>query len=130
MKLSILSGSFNRFSIDKQFEMVKNIGFDGIELSGTRPHAYAFDMDQRRIDHILELKEKYQLEIPMYGPELLQYQYNISTPYEAERTDTIKYLLASIDAAKASAPRGCRSHAATPGMRSPARKACATSSRC
>lgn len=101
MKLSILSGSFSRFSIDKQFEMVKNIGFDGIELSGTRPHAYAFDMDQRRIDYILELKGKYQLEIPMYGPELLQYQYNISSPYEAERKDTIEYLLASIDAAKA-----------------------------
>ena len=51
MKLSILSGSFGRFSIDKQFEMVKNIGFDGIDICGTRPHAYPYDMDQRRIDH-------------------------------------------------------------------------------
>lgn len=101
MKLSILSGSFGRFSIDKQFEMVKNIGFDGIDICGTRPHAYPYDMDQRRIDHILELKEKYKLETPMFNPELLQYPYNISSVYENERRDTIDYLLRSIEVANA-----------------------------
>lgn len=100
MKLSILSGAFNRFPLEKQFEMVSSIGFDGIELSGLRPYHYAFDMDQSRIDRVLALKEKYRLEIPMYSPELLRYPFNISSPFERERRDTVAYLKRSIEVAK------------------------------
>lgn len=100
MKLSILSGAFCRFPLEKQFELISNIGFDGIELSGLRPQTYAYDMDERMIEKVLSLKEKYHLEIPMYGPELLMYQYNVSSPDEKERRDTIDYLKRSIDVAK------------------------------
>lgn len=101
MKLSISSGAFNRFPLEKQFELAAGIGFDGIELRGMRPYTYAFDLDQARIDRILELKSKYRLEIPLYAPELLRYPFNLASPREAERRDTIRYLKRSVDAARA-----------------------------
>ena len=100
MKLSILSGAFSRFPLDKQLELVSNIGFDGIELCGIRPQSYPFDMGEAQIEKILTLKEKYHLEIPMFGPELLKYPYNVSSSDEKERRDTVKYLQQSIDVAK------------------------------
>lgn len=100
MKLSISSCAFNRFPLEKQFEMAAGIGFDGIELSGLRPYTYAFDLDQARIDRILELKSKYRLEIPMYAPELLQYPFNPASPLAAERRDALRYLKRSVDVAK------------------------------
>ncbi len=106
MKLSILSSEFDRFPLEKQFEMVASLGFDGIELSGIRPYAYAPDMDQSRIERILTLKERYHLEIPLYSPELLRYPYNISSPNERERRDTIAYLKRAVEVAKAVGARG------------------------
>lgn len=101
MKLSILSNMFIRFPIEKVFEMVSAIGFDGLEVCGVRPHCYAYDMDEGRCAMIRELKEQYHLEIPMYSPELLMYPYNLSSPYKKEREDTVAYVKRCIEAAKA-----------------------------
>ena len=101
MKISVLSNLFLRFPLEKAFEMVSNAGFDGLELCGIRPHAYAYDMDEKRCGEILGFKEKYQLEIPMYSPELLQYPYNLSSPYKQEREDTVDYVCRCIETAKA-----------------------------
>lgn len=92
MKVALLSLSFRRYHLDKIFEVAGYFGYDGVEIWGGRPQAYPYDMDEARCAHVLELKEKYNLEVPMYTPEVLGYPYNISTPDKKEREETIDYL--------------------------------------
>jgi protein FrlC len=100
MKISVLSGLFSRFPLEKTFKMVSDIGFDGIELHGLRPHAYPYDMDEKRCDDVLRLKEQYSLEISMYTPELLMYPYNLTSPYKKEKDETVDYVKKSIEVAR------------------------------
>ncbi len=99
MKTSVLSALFCRYSLEHAFESVSRAGYDGIDLSGARPHAYPYDMDLKRIDKVLKLKEKYQLEIPMYGPDVLAYPYNLASQLPAERADGVKFVDRAIDVA-------------------------------
>lgn len=101
MKLSVLSNLFYRFSVEKTFRMAAENGFDGIELCGLRPHAYAWDMDENHCAHIRALAQQYGLEISMYTPELLMYPYNVSSAYRTEREQTAAYLKKSVDVAAA-----------------------------
>lgn len=101
MKNAILSLLFWRYPLDRTFEAASRIGYDGIELYGARPHAYPYDMDERRIEEVLQLKEKYRLEIPMYTPEILTYPYNIPSQDKREREDTRNYLFRALEVAGA-----------------------------
>jgi protein FrlC len=106
MKVSILSCLFCRYPLEKAFEIASMQGYDGVEVWGGRPHAYAYDMNEVRIEDVLRMKEQYKMEIPMYSPEILTYPYNIPTSDPKERKDTIDYLKRSIEIAKAiGAPR-------------------------
>lgn len=99
MKTAVLSVLFCRYPLDRTFEAVSRIGFDGIDLYGGRPHAYPYDMDNERITEVLRLKDKYRLEIPMYTPETLAYPYNIPSPLKQEREETFEYLSKGLDVA-------------------------------
>ena len=69
MKISVLSGLFQRFLLEKTFKMVSDIGFDGIELHGMRPTMLIHMIcDEERCNDVLHLKEQYNLEISMYTP--------------------------------------------------------------
>lgn len=100
MKFSVLSGLFSRFSLEKTFKLISDIGYDGIELHGMRPHAYPYDMDDKRCEEVLALKDRYNLEISMYTPELLVYPYNLSSLDKKERDESVAYVKQSIEVAK------------------------------
>jgi protein FrlC len=100
MKISFLSGLYCRYPLERAFQIASLQGYDGIEVWGARPHAYAYDMNEARVAQILQWKEKYKLETPMYCPEILMYPYNIPTLDPKERKDTIDYLKRSIEVAK------------------------------
>lgn len=106
MKVALLSLLFRRYHLDKIFEVAAEAGYDGVEIWGGRPQAYPYDMDEARCEQVLELKQKYHLEVPMYTPEVLGYPFNIATTDEKERVETIDYLKKALDVAKAiEAPR-------------------------
>lgn len=92
---------FRRYSLEKTFEITSQLGYDGLEIWGARPHAYPYDMDGERIETILKLRERYGLEVPVYTPELLAYPYNICTQDEKERAETIAYVKRALEAGKA-----------------------------
>ena len=101
MKLSMLTILFPNHSLEDCFRILSEQGYDGIEIWGARPHAYAPDLDGRKIEEILALKEKYGLEISMYTPELLAYPYNLVSADERERRETLDYLKRAIAGAAA-----------------------------
>lgn len=101
IKFSFLTYLFCRFPLEKCFELAQKYNFDGIELWGGRPHAYAYDMTPERISHIRSLVEQFQMPVSMYTPEILAYPYSLTSGLKAEYDDTISYLKKSIDVASA-----------------------------
>lgn len=97
MKTSILSVIFSRFSLDHAFESAARAGYDGIDLGGCRSHCYPFDMDTKRVDHILKLKDRCRLETPVYCLDLLAHPYNMASVEPLERADAVELISRAID---------------------------------
>lgn len=97
MKFSFLTYLFCRFPLAYSFKMAQYYGFDGVEIWGARPHAYAWDIDSAAIQEIRELKQSCGVEISAYTPELLSYPYNLASPLKKEREETEQYLMRALD---------------------------------
>ncbi|MDP4110269.1 MAG: TIM barrel protein, partial [Bacillota bacterium] len=79
--------------------MAEKYGFDGVEVWGARPHAYAYDMDAGAVSEILELKKRHQIEISMFTPEILAYPYSLTSRSRKEVSEAVDYLIRSAEAA-------------------------------
>lgn len=100
MKFAFLSYQFSRYPLEYCFQMAKEYGFQGVELWGARPHAYAYDMDNQRIRQILDWKKEYGVEVSMFTPEILAYPYNLVSADAKEREETVAYLERSLEVAR------------------------------
>ena len=54
MKFSFLTYQFARYPLEYCFYMAKEYGFNGVEVWGARPHAYAYDMDNTMIRQVID----------------------------------------------------------------------------
>jgi len=99
MKFSFLTYQFCRYPLEHCFYMAKVYGFEGIEVWGGRPHAYAYDMDTQMVTQVNNWKKKYGIEISMFTPEILAYPYSLTSRLEIERRETIQYLITSVETA-------------------------------
>ena len=99
MKHAFLSVTYKRDPLEKAFAAAKDFGYDGVEIYGGRPHAFAFDHDNELRDLILGYKDKYDVDVPMITPELLFYPYNLSSLERSIEKDTLEYLKKAIDLA-------------------------------
>lgn len=70
MKISFFTNSLHRWPIEKSFEVAARFGYDGIEIWGGRPHAYAPDMRPEDIQKINDLSAKYNLPIVSFEPDM------------------------------------------------------------
>ena len=101
MRFSFLTYQFCRFPLEYSFKMAKEYGFEGVEVWGARPHAYAYDVDKEYIGNINEWKKKYGVEISMFTPEILAYPYSFTSRMAKERKETLDYLIKSVEVAAA-----------------------------
>lgn len=69
MKIAMFTNSMHRWSLEKCFETASRLGYDGIEIWGGRPHAYAPDVRPQDADKINELSARYKLPVVCYSPE-------------------------------------------------------------
>lgn len=99
MKFSFLTYQFCRFPLKRCFELAHLYGFEGVEVWGARPHAYAYDMNQYRIADINKWKTDNHVEISMYTPEILAYPYSLTSSLPEEYDDTIRYLKQCLETA-------------------------------
>ena len=79
MKFSFLTYHFARYPLEQCLYMAKEYGFNGVEVWGARPHAYAYDMDNTMIRQVIDWKKKYGIEISMFTPEILAYPYSLTS---------------------------------------------------
>lgn len=99
MKFSFLTYQFCRYPLKKCFELANRYSFEGVEVWGARPHAYAYDVTPNTISQISQWKKEYNVEVSMFTPEILAYPYSLTSPLQAEYKETIDYLLKSLEVA-------------------------------
>ncbi len=100
MKLSTLSYQYQRYSLEKAFSEASRLKLDGVEIWGARPHAYVYDMDDKRIEEIRGYAKNYGLEICCYIPENCIYPYNLCSHSAKERRETVEYFKRGLEIAK------------------------------
>lgn len=44
MKIALFTGGYSNYPLERAFQAAAKYGYDGIELGGFRPHAYAPDL--------------------------------------------------------------------------------------
>ena len=101
MKFAFLTYQFARYPLEYCFRMAKEYGFEGVEVWGARPHAYAPDMDREAVNAVLGWKKQYGIEVSMFTPEILAYPYSLVSASQKERRETIDYLIRSVETAAA-----------------------------
>ena len=99
MRFGCFSYDFKRFSLDYAFRIAQRYGFEGLELWGGRPHAYVTDMDTTGIKHILNLKKKYKIDIPMYTPNAINSPYCLCSLSRREQAEALEFFQKSINIA-------------------------------
>lgn len=104
MKVSLFSTGFASYPLERTFQAAARCGFDGVDVGGFRPHAYAPDIlgdVNGGAARILGYVQRYQMPIVSYVPE------NTGSPYsfvfrEKELNDiSIAYFKSAVDAAAA-----------------------------
>jgi protein FrlC len=98
MKLGLFTMPYMRLSLERAFSDAKRFGYDGVEVWGGRPHAYAPDLGGGASE-IGELADSYGLPVIGYTPEMNAYPYNMMAGNEAMRRDCVDYVKLSLDAA-------------------------------
>ncbi len=91
---------YMRYPLERAFRDASRFGYDGIEIWGGRPHAYAPDLKAGGLAELKQLSEKYDMPIIGYTPETNGYPYNMMIGTEAMRRDCLDYIKLSMNMAK------------------------------
>jgi fructoselysine 3-epimerase len=100
LKIGLFTMPYMRLPLERAFSDAKILGYEGVEVWGGRPHAYAPDLKAGGVADVKSLSERYGMPIIGYTPEMNAYPYNIMIGTEAMRRDSVRYVKLSIDVAK------------------------------
>jgi len=100
MKISLFTGCLSTYDIEHSFALAQEIGYDGIDLGGFRPHAYPFDLKNGGVEKILNLSRKYNMPIISYIPENTGSPYSLVFEDEKMNEESLEYFKLSIKMAK------------------------------
>ena len=89
-----------RLPIEHAFRDASELGYDGIEIWGGRPHAFAPDLKAGGIKQIKALAQTYQMPIIGYTPETNGYPYNMMLGDEHMRRESLDMIKLAMDMAK------------------------------
>ncbi|WP_044183728.1 fructoselysine 3-epimerase [Phytobacter massiliensis] len=100
MKTGMFTCGHQRLPVEEAFRDAHELGYDGIELWGGRPHAFAPDLKAGGIRKIKELARTYQLPIIGYTPETNGYPWNMMLGDERMRRESLEMIKLAMDMAK------------------------------
>lgn len=101
MKFGMFTSGYQRNDIEDVFRDARRFNYDYIELWGGRPHAYPYDLKRGQLEHLLKLRDQYEMPIRVYTPEHNSYPYNYMIGDEHQRRESINYLKTAIEMGKA-----------------------------
>ena len=100
MKTGMFTCGHQRLPLEHAFRDAHELGYDGIELWGGRPHAFAPDLKAGGIRHVKELSRLYQMPIIGYTPETNGYPYNMMLGDERMRRESLDMIKLAMEMAK------------------------------
>ena len=99
MKLSISTFLYFNYPLDETIKRIANLGYDGVEIWGGRPHAYCDDIDNEEARRLRKLTEKVGLEISGFIPAQFRYPTCLCSGNPKIRTASVDYIKKSITTA-------------------------------
>ncbi|WP_105636496.1 fructoselysine 3-epimerase [Cronobacter dublinensis] len=100
MKTGMFTCGHQRLPLEHAFRDAHELGYDGLELWGGRPHAFAPDLNAGGIKHVKELARVYQMPIIGYTPETNGYPYNMMLGDERMRRESLDMIKLAMEMAK------------------------------
>ncbi|EOI3505329.1 fructoselysine 3-epimerase [Cronobacter dublinensis] len=100
MKTGMFTCGHQRLPLEHAFRDAHELGYDGLELWGGRPHAFAPDLNAGGIKHVKELARVYQMPIIGYTPETNGYPYNMMLGDERMRRESLDMIKFAMEMAK------------------------------
>ena len=107
MKIALFTAGFSNYPIERAFQAAAKNGYDGIEIGGFRPHAYAPDLARGGAEKIRGLSEKYGLPIVSYAPENTGSPYSLVFEDDEMNRESLEYFKLTLDMAKAIGSEYC-----------------------
>ncbi len=101
MKLSFFTASLARYPLEKCFQVAADCQFEGVEIWGGRPHAFAPDLKDGDINHLNQLAKDYNLPIIAFEPEQPVHPYSIMHRNEKWRKESMEYFRICLEMTKA-----------------------------
>ena len=104
MKVSLFSTGFENYPLEHTFSIAAECGYDGVDVGGFRPHAYAPDIlggVNGGAEAILGYVQKYQMPIVSYVPANIGYPYSFTFREPELNEISMEYYLSTLDAAAA-----------------------------
>lgn len=100
MKIGMFTSGYQRFTLEEAFKDAREFGYDGIELWGGRPHAFAPDLKAGDLKHVKDLIRAYGMPIIGFTPETNAYPYNMMIGSERMRRESLDLIKLSMEMAK------------------------------
>ncbi|ELY4517733.1 fructoselysine 3-epimerase [Cronobacter muytjensii] len=100
MKTGMFTCGHQRLPLEHAFRDAHELGYDGLELWGGRPHAFAPDLKAGGIRQVKALARVYQMPIIGYTPETNGYPYNMMLGDERMRRESLDMIKLAMEMAK------------------------------
>ena len=112
MKLSLSTFVYVNYALDETIRRVADLGYDGVELWGGRPHAYCDDITPKEARRLRALAERKGVAFSAFIPAQFRYPTCLCSPCGHVRSASVAYIKKSMAAAKLF---GCRNVSICPG---------------
>ena len=96
MKFSQSSFVYFNYPIQAAIRRLHQLGYQGIEIWGGRPHFYRHDLDDE-LDDIIALLDELDMIIPNFIPAQFRYPSVLCSLNETVRQDSVRYVQDAID---------------------------------
>lgn len=104
MQFAQSSAIYLNYSLQFAIKDLHDIGYQGIEIWGGRPHMYRHDLDEQ-MDDIIGLLKKLNMKVCNFIPAQFHYPSILCSTNEVVRQDSVEYIKVAIDnAIKVGAP--------------------------
>ncbi len=97
MKVALFTAGFSNYPIERAFEAAAKCKYDGIEIGGFRPHAYAPDLKDGGAANIRRLSQNYGLPIVSYAPENTGSPYSLVFADKKMNEESLSYFKLALD---------------------------------
>lgn len=97
MKIGIASSVYVNYSLQDAILSLVDMGYDGLDIWGGRPHIYRHDYSLEEIKSIKKLLKENNLTAISFMPAFYRYPHSLTSPNEVIRRDSLEYMRICID---------------------------------